>query len=169
MKPIIIYFLLFFSISSFGQVSHERMKITLEKYMEQSTIQTDSSFKIVDLNRGKISAPKNCINTRTGTKDSDKGKLKISELLIHYDIGFSAGTFIHSGMKNDCIWYREIVLNGNEMIVGLQKTEYKTTLVVTVYGDLDTMCFPANFRAKVKNENDIKTLLDIAVSYEAKL
>ncbi len=169
MKPIIIYFLLFFSITSFGQESVEKMKITLEKYVAQKTIHISDSSIIIDLNRGKISAPKNCKNKKTGTKDSERGQLKIADFLIEYDIGFSAGTFIHSGVKDDYVWYKKTILKGNDIIIGLQKTEHKTTLVVTVYGDLDTMCFPANFRAEVKNETDIKTLLDIAVSYEAKL
>lgn len=126
-----------------------------------------------DLDVGTIQLPDRWTEKRTGTKDSRMGEIARPDrtLVVHYDIGFSAGTHMAASIcqKMECVWYREQMIDGHRASIGLVMTDAGRELRVTILDpDLrEFRRYPANFWAQVRNEEDVADTLLIAMSYKA--
>jgi hypothetical protein len=98
------------------------------------------------------------------------GELKSESLLIHYDIGFSAGAHMGKHRIKDCSSYYDTAINGHLAWVGLIKDTAGTKLIVTIndYASRNPFSFPVNFWAIVRDKADMREVLKIIFSYKPK-
>ena len=151
-----------------GQNVETQLQQLLQKHLTANPFIPDSSSKNIDIHLGTLSIPPRFTNQRTGTIDSERGYLSDGSFIIYYDIGFSSGTHMYKTLKDKCSFFSESIYNGYRTMIGLQKLQAENKLTITVYGNDDrNFRFPANFWATVKNDADMKTMLDIALSYRA--
>ena len=125
-----------------------------------------------NLEVGSISLPSGYIEHRTGTKDSRMGEITSQSgvLIIHSDIGFSAGTHMYPGRKGECTWYQEQTINGRNVAAGIIEKEGAQQLIITMTGQStkDAWTLPANFWATITDSKDVADVFLIALSYQPK-
>src|SRR5262245_9125308 len=120
------------------------------------------------MSRGSISPLEGYTKTRTGTMDSDRGTLTRtgSALVIHYDIGHSAGLHMSPERKPECSWYREQVVGPHQVTAGIVQADGGRTLVVSLRGkDRNPWTYPANFWAEVHSDAHVAEVLLTALAY----
>jgi hypothetical protein len=150
----------------FGQDMEIKLQKMLQDHLTANPLKPGSSSINIDIHMGILSIPPGFTNKRAGTADSERGYLSAGEFIIYYDIGAMSGAHMNKTLKGKCSYYSDSMYNDYRTIVGLQKLQAENKLTITVYGnDTRNFRFPANFWAAVKNDADMKTMLDIALSY----
>lgn len=124
----------------------------------------------IGINIGTIEVPSGFHQERTGTKDSEMGVITSPRemLTIYYDIGHMAGTRMYPGLQQDCLWYREQIINGRQVISGIMNKSGKKQLVITIKEEIPrkgAFLAPANFWADINKDEDIAETLLIALSF----
>ena len=90
-------------------------------------------------------------------KDTRIGRIwKEGGLTVRYDIGRGAGNAVKTHARDDLLWYKEQVVQGRQVLLGLTKDR---TLYVT---------FPqtsANFSGKTMSDEDLVDMLVMVLTY----
>lgn len=166
MRVLFILTSLVISYSCFSQ----KLETHLKNLVKDSTLlKPFTASSSTDLKSGIIHLPPRFTNKRTGTIDSHRGEITNGALLITYDIGHMAGTHMHEELKEKCEFYLDSTINGYRTLIGLQKKNEQSELIITIFGSLDIRGVPANFWAVVQNEDDIENMLRIVFSYRPKM
>jgi hypothetical protein len=114
---------------------------------------------------GEIVLPPQHSMRRTGTIDSDMGEISGPRgFVVHFDIGYMAGTHMHERRKKECEWYIEHTISGNKAFTGMRRVEGKRRVTTTI---LDNPLYsPANFWTDVRSEKDLATFFAIVGTYK---
>ena len=169
MKLFMIFMWVIIACNCYSQKPETILENLIGQYLKENSAKSDSLKQQTDLRVGTFLTREQLKNKRTGTIDSERGELTSKESLISYDIGFSAGAHMNEYRKSECSWYSENIYNGYKISTGLIDSIDKKQLIITVWGNLKSaFSFPANFWTIIKDENDIKTMLEIAFSYRPK-
>ena len=126
----------------------------------------------IQTSRGAFTIPDSFSQKRTGTKDSEMGEIarRDGALVIHYDIGQSAGTRMHRGLEKECAWIREYSIGKHKALIGLMQKGTAREMVATI-GAKEIAAgeknrgLPANFWTTVKNDEDLTDFLLIVASF----
>jgi hypothetical protein len=115
---------------------------------------------------GKLTLPPKFKIERTGTIDSDKGEISgPRRFVVHYDVGFMAGTHMSPEQGKTCLWYMEHTIGGAPAYTGVRTLHGRREIVTTIWTrDLTTE--PANFWAEIRNEQDVATFMAIVSTYQ---
>jgi hypothetical protein len=128
--------------------------------------------QVVKLDVGELTLPKDFVHKMLRGTDSSMGEIRRSNdtLVIWYDIGPMAGIHMHPKKRSECSWFREQIINGRKVYMGLIEKEGRRELIVTIMMNErnEPLTLPANFRATVRNKRDIADLKKIATSYQPK-
>jgi hypothetical protein len=126
--------------------------------------------QVVTLGVGEIALPGGFAHKTVGVTDSSMGAIKKSDgaLVISYDIGPMAGTHMHPGRRKECRWFREQVIDGRQVYLGLVEKNGQRELIVTVMTDgvSEPLALPANFRAAVRGRRDVADVMRVAAGYK---
>ncbi len=147
---------------SFGQLTSADIEKTVKAYISKTPV---ASPKKISLDRGgTIFVPETYSNTRTGTKDSERGHLRGSGPEVGYDIGHSAGTLMSAYQVKDCSAYYNASINGYNTWIGISKD--KLMITITDADRKIVHALPANFWANINNEAEMNEVLKIVFSYK---
>lgn len=165
---------------SWGQAVPEPLAQVLRQYQPPSPAQAGASVALGDC--GTVQLPPQATQRRTGTKDSDRGEMRLDGLLITYDIGRMAGTHISAynrggdrfpeGNPVPFSAYEERKVGSLQATLGLRPNRSGTGIeVVATLQDPGQLLndaagsFPANFWAVVHTEAELQQFLAVAFSY----
>lgn len=124
--------------------------------------------------------PPQAIQRRTGTKDSDRGEVRLNGLLIGYDIGAMAGVHVSAYNRGGDSFpggnpvpfsaYEERTVKPPQAKLGLRSGPDGPAVVATLQApgrplDDSAVSFPANFWAVVYTKAELQQLLAVVFSY----
>ena len=116
---------------------------------------------------GEITLPPQYEMRRTGTIDSDMGKITgPNGFVIDFDIGFMAGTHMHERRKAECEWFMEHTIAGQRALTGVMRKNGKRQVITTIYNKGPSLS-PANFWTTLRSEKDLALFLAIVTTYRA--
>ncbi|KAA9327710.1 hypothetical protein F0P96_17190 [Hymenobacter busanensis] len=131
--------------------------------------------------RGTVHLPPQATHRRTGTKDSERGELRLAGgLLVGYDIGPMAGTHVSAynrggdrfpeGNPTPFSAYHERTLGPLQATLGLRPSLAGLNAVATLQAagrplDDAAAAFPANFWALVHTQTELEQFLALVFSY----
>jgi hypothetical protein len=117
---------------------------------------------------GSFTIPDEFSFQRSGTVDSLKGEIKrkIDGFVVHFDLGFMAGTHMHSKLQSLCSYFREHTINGISAKSGIQSKD-TDKMITTTIDDPKSGAAPANFWATVKSDADLADFFVIVSTYKS--
>jgi hypothetical protein len=163
---------------SWGQAVPEPLVQVLRQY--QPLPLAKSAISVTLGYRATVQLPPQATQRRTGTKDSDRGEVRLDGLLISYDIGAMAGTHISSynrggdrdagGNPISFSAYEERTVSSLQATLGLRPGQGGTEVVATLQAPGRPLhdspfSFPANFWAVVHTDAELQQFLAVVFSY----
>ena len=161
-----------------AQAVPEALAQVLHQYQPPRLVPAGASVALGT--RGTVQLPPQATQQRTGTKDSDRGEIRLPGLLITYDIGHSAGTHVSAlnrggdtfpwGNPTPFGAYEERAGDIWRATLGLRPRPDGTEVVATLLAPapsatLPDVSFPANFWADVRTEAELRQFLAVVSSY----
>ena len=114
---------------------------------------------------GEIVLPPQYSMRRTGTIDSDMGEISGPQgFVVHFDIGYMAGTHMHERRKGECEWFLEHTISGQKAFTGMRRVEGSRRVTTTIMDQ--PLYSPANFWAVVRSEKDLASFFAIVSTYK---
>jgi hypothetical protein len=164
---------------SWGQAVPKPLAHVLQQYQPLPLAKSGTSVALGTC--GTVQLPSQAGQRRTGTKDSDRGEVRLDKLLIEYDIGLMAGVHVSSynrdgdrfpqGNPTPFSVYEERTVGALQATLGLRPSRNGTsTEVVATLQDLgglrnSPMTLPANFWAQVHTKAELQQFLAVVFSY----
>ena len=122
---------------------------------------------------GTISLPGTFTLRALRGTDSSPGTIVRGDgrMVINYDIGGMAGTWVVPAVTSKFLWMTSHEVNGHVAYTALARDSAGVrTIATTILGETsdDIWSLPANFSAEVRDERDIAEFMAIVMSYRPK-